>query len=486
MEEEMEEFVMEPFVCEETDLNYEFDAARFYDFTRPETDWEAIEAECWFESAQPNPPSPFIIKLNWGKDGLVVNTSAKFRNDEHMNSIGNDSDSCTSSKVSSRDDNNKGASPKSKPKSPVKSTLSRSSTLMKPTASHLAKQNKLQLRRFQKKLENIDEKSSGSSSVIDSQATKRQKLDAGYLRKLTPISHMIPLRAFLNFAKQVSHLKHQALLPHKEPKRVATIDINPVHPRPKVTIPREPDLATARRAQRHRSKINTESGEHAKSNAHIFKARPLNRKILEVPSLPLPKKSIPQLHEFQVFHLKTLERAMQHTSSNVGNISKFNSISQYEAMDSKRLYSLDASKQEKCATVKKIKARSNNKKILSSKGKIGVFQNFKQETRVPREFCFSSNKRFPEEPPIELFSKLSLASDAQHNGKSQSQMPLPTKSAFLALIKDSKENTPSPLHQAHEVINLFEEKLQGLDGKQYQCGSHRMISEIGPQLYINR
>uniref|UniRef100_A0A2N9GQ42 TPX2 central domain-containing protein n=1 Tax=Fagus sylvatica TaxID=28930 RepID=A0A2N9GQ42_FAGSY len=438
MEEEMEEFVMEPFVCEETDLNYEFDAARFYDFTRPETDWEAIEAECWFESAQPNPPSRlWYLASDTSPSSSLSMASAilvhivtflfagyKVINDEHMNSIGNDSDSCTSSKVSSRDDNNKGASPKSKPKSPVKSTLSRSSTLMKPTASHLAKQNKLQLRRFQKKLENIDEKSSGSSSVIDSQATKRQKLDAGYLRK-------------------VSHLKHQALLPHKEPKRVATIDINSVHPRPKVTIPREPDLATARRAQRHRSKINTESGEHAKSNAHIFKARPLNRKILEVPSLPLPKKSIPQLHEFQVFHLKTLERAMQHTSSNVGNISKFNSISQYEAMDSKRLYSLDASKQEKCATVKKIKARTNNK-------------------------------------------KLSLASDAQHNGKSQSQMPLPTKSAFLALIKDSKENTPSPLHQAHEVINLFEEKLQGLDGKQYQCGSHRMISEIGPQLYINR
>lgn len=34
--------------------------------------------------------------------------------------------------------------------------------------------------------------------------------------------------------------------------QVATIDINSVHPRPKVTIPREPDLATARRAQRHR------------------------------------------------------------------------------------------------------------------------------------------------------------------------------------------------------------------------------------------
>lgn len=73
------------------------------------------------------------------------------------------------------------ASPKSKTKSPVKSTLSGSSTLMKPTASHLAKQNKP---RFQKKLENIDEKVSGSFPVIDNQATKRQKLEAGYLQKV--------------------------------------------------------------------------------------------------------------------------------------------------------------------------------------------------------------------------------------------------------------------------------------------------------------
>lgn len=34
--------------------------------------------------------------------------------------------------------------------------------------------------------------------------------------------------------------------------QVATIDINHVHTRLKVTIPREPDLATARRAQIHR------------------------------------------------------------------------------------------------------------------------------------------------------------------------------------------------------------------------------------------
>lgn len=34
--------------------------------------------------------------------------------------------------------------------------------------------------------------------------------------------------------------------------QVATIDVNYVHTRLKVTIPREPDLATARRAQIHR------------------------------------------------------------------------------------------------------------------------------------------------------------------------------------------------------------------------------------------
>ncbi|KAG5099775.1 hypothetical protein JHK82_044827 [Glycine max] len=49
--------------------------------------------------------------------------------------------------------------------------------------------------------------------------------------------------------------------------------------------------------------------------APIFRARPLNRKILNAPSLPLSKRSTPRLPEFQEFHLKTQERAMQHTSA---------------------------------------------------------------------------------------------------------------------------------------------------------------------------
>lgn len=57
-EEYLEEFVIEPFVGgEELDLNYEFDAPRFHDFTLPETDLEAFEAGRWFDSTKIYPPS---------------------------------------------------------------------------------------------------------------------------------------------------------------------------------------------------------------------------------------------------------------------------------------------------------------------------------------------------------------------------------------------------------------------------------------------
>ena len=61
----LEEFVREEFVSDEIDLDYEFDAARFYDFSRTESDWEVNEAELWFESAKGYPPSrKFFAHLN--------------------------------------------------------------------------------------------------------------------------------------------------------------------------------------------------------------------------------------------------------------------------------------------------------------------------------------------------------------------------------------------------------------------------------------
>lgn len=57
MDDDLEEFVAEFYANDKVDFDYEFDAARFYDFTRSETDSEAREAERWFESSGNYPPS---------------------------------------------------------------------------------------------------------------------------------------------------------------------------------------------------------------------------------------------------------------------------------------------------------------------------------------------------------------------------------------------------------------------------------------------
>lgn len=57
----MEDFIEVDFVASEIDLDYEFDAARFFDFTRPESISETDEAEHWFESAGSYPPSRKLL-----------------------------------------------------------------------------------------------------------------------------------------------------------------------------------------------------------------------------------------------------------------------------------------------------------------------------------------------------------------------------------------------------------------------------------------
>lgn len=57
MDEEMEDVFQQSFQCFEIDLDYEFDASRFFDFTRPESPWEARAAELWFETAACHLPS---------------------------------------------------------------------------------------------------------------------------------------------------------------------------------------------------------------------------------------------------------------------------------------------------------------------------------------------------------------------------------------------------------------------------------------------
>ncbi|XVE64116.1 hypothetical protein DITRI_Ditri07aG0076000 [Diplodiscus trichospermus] len=432
------------------DLKYEFDAPQCYDFNRPETDWEAKESELWFESAGSYPPSPFVIKLNWRYD---IKVDGEFDNgstdcDEY------DSEACNCCK----EDNLR-----AKTNSRVGSSPSRTSTLMNPTASYLAKQNKPQAvlsnqfqRRLQKPLDRLDNKSTKSSSVTEDNATKRQKLEAGYLCK-------------------VAHLKHQALFVHKKPKAVPSLDGNSVHAKSKVTIPKEPELQTAIRAERRRSKVTAESNENAKSNVHFFKALPLNKKILQAPSLPLPKKSLPQPPDFQLFHLRTSERARHHASNNAKKVPNYVSASRNKNTDLKSFKSVNALKEEKYEAVNKFKACPLHKKIISSEGENGVLQNM-NKTTATMEFKFLTDRMLSDEPPIELFSELSLSSEVHTGEKPREKM---------AFSEGFKENEPDPFLLQYQIMNVAKENLRRNGGLQYQCRSNG-ITDIVRQLNINR
>ncbi|KAF9600872.1 hypothetical protein IFM89_013468 [Coptis chinensis] len=83
--------------------------------------------------------------------------------------------------------------------------------------------------------------------------------------------------------------------------------------KPKLTLtrPKEPDLETSHRARSVRVKSSVELEEEMMANTPKFKARPVNKKMLEASTLPRIACSTPQPPEFQEFHLKTTERENQ-------------------------------------------------------------------------------------------------------------------------------------------------------------------------------
>ncbi|CAH9121655.1 unnamed protein product [Cuscuta epithymum] len=129
---------------------------------------------------------------------------------------------------------------------------------MKPTASHLARLNLL------------------AATQNDNEATKRQKLESGYLRK-------------------VAHLKHQTSLLHKSSQKGGLSSPGAKalhHSKLCVTVPREPRLETHRRAQwrRFKSKYDLTSSDHITSQKQISsKVRSSKKKIFGSHSTPESK-----------------------------------------------------------------------------------------------------------------------------------------------------------------------------------------------------
>ncbi|XP_024984992.1 protein TPX2 isoform X3 [Cynara cardunculus var. scolymus] len=505
------------FTAVEIDLDYEFEAARFFDFKREESLEEAREAEMWFDSVESYPPSPFAVRLlsrELSENADVASQSKGFDDASQLDGVSDvrapedsamalrntavnslaDGDGVNEGvplelksyylqafqkqqststiprglgfKDSTRNDNYK-----SKTKPSWKPSFPRTSTLMKPTASQLAKQNQERLVdhfRFQKL--------GNSSSGIESQAAKRQKLEGGHLCKVT-------------------ETKQQANFVHKPPKREGTFDGNAGHGRLRITVPRPPDLATAQRAQRIRPKGDIGS-EHVASRAPGFRALPLNRKIFEAPSSLHQKRSTPQLPEFQEFHLKTTERAAQNaaavpSTSACGNNLKvpqkpsFAFAAESSNRESKGSHVASVSKQEDCETIHRFKALPLNKKIFSSKGDLGVFRSSKRETTVAMTFNFQTEKRAHHAPPVDLFNKLSLASELQQDSGSQLNRPRsrPRPSVFT---KGSKENRVCSFQQQSEMKHLSTGKLLRMGSKQVLFDCDKTITEGTPLLTISR
>ncbi|KAG5039733.1 hypothetical protein JHK85_012209 [Glycine max] len=371
MEEDEEDVEIEHvFIAHEIDLDYEFDAARKW-------------MEIWNHFSGPEMFCPKTLGENIS--GLL----AGIQQNDGTRSLQVPTGLTFGSKTISNNLNSK-----------AKSAVPKSSTLMKPTASQLAKQNRPSKNigsRFQKLLTR-NEHNLSISSGVESQAAKRQKLEGGLLCK-------------------VSDVKQQTNFFHKAPMMAVAVEQNSACSKLKLTNPREPDLRTARRGQRIRPK-NVREAEHVTVPAPRFKARPLNRKILEAPSLLPHKRSTPRLPEFQEFHLKTLERAMQHTSAMSSSLhyddsdkgwDKHTTVSALEnrIKDLRRPAAAAAAPTDDGLGFTHIfKAQSLNKKILPSKGNGGVFHNSKHETTVPMESDLQTEKEVQHDPPIELFSKL--------------------------------------------------------------------------------
>ncbi|ONK65538.1 uncharacterized protein A4U43_C07F38130 [Asparagus officinalis] len=209
-------------------------------------------------------------------------------------------------------------------------------------------------------------------------------------------------------------------------------------PRLKLTRPKEPEFETAQRVRAVRIKSSAELEEEMLAKIPKFKARPVNKKILEAPSLPSLVRSMPQPPEFKEFHLKTMERANQHaeTSSVASSVDTSTTQNQNKAckLTEPRPPRLETSLRARPPKIKssqeleleeleklpKFKARPLNKKILESKGDLGLFHIPKPQITTPQEFHFATDERLgPPLPVTEMFDKLSIHSESSSRHEQQ-------------------------------------------------------------------
>ncbi|ONM57575.1 Protein TPX2 [Zea mays] len=186
--------------------------------------------------------------------------------------------------------------------------------------------------------------------------------------------------------------------------------------RPKLVLtrPKEPEFQTSQRIRAVKVKSSAEIEEEMLAKIPKFRARPFNKK---------------------EFHLKTMERASRYadTCSEVSCADTIRSRNkplkstqrkppQLHTANRARPPSVKSSQElelEELEKAPKFRAKPLNKKILESKGDIGVFVHPKSQVTAPKEFRFCTDVRLGPPSVADLFDKLSLHSECSSNSNRQ-------------------------------------------------------------------
>ncbi|KAJ6420445.1 hypothetical protein OIU84_027894 [Salix udensis] len=271
--------------------------------------------------------------------------------------------------------------------------------------------------------------SSDSSNLCSSVANKMKKEERKvYVREQAApgpfVSTAEMMKKFESNTRglPLSHLNNS--ISHDGPSSV-------IQRKPKLTLtrPKEPEFYTAQRVRSVHIKSSAEIEEEMMAKIPKFKARPLNKKILEAATLPALPRSTPQPPEFLEFHLETAARANQNAEStsvastdvsHQSNLWKPHHLTEpktpvlhtsLRARPERVKSSLELEKEE-LEKIPKFKARPLNKKIFESKGAMGIFCHAKKQVTVPQEFHFATNERIPSQAAVaDMFDKLSLMSE---------------------------------------------------------------------------
>ncbi|XP_017254239.1 protein TPX2 isoform X1 [Daucus carota subsp. sativus] len=268
---------------------------------------------------------------------------------------------------------------------------------------------------------------SSSSSLCTSTNKTRKEDRKIYARE--PAAPFVSMAEMMN--KFQSNTRDMSL--SRPSSSLACDAAGPRKPKLTLTRPKEPEFETSQRVRSVKIKSSAELEEELMAKIPKFKARPINKKILETPTLPALPRSNPQLPKFQEFHLETMTRANnkaetstvastesapQNAQSKPHHLTEPKPPTLQTSLRARppRIKSSEELEKEELEKIPRFKARPLNKKIFESKGELGVFCNTKRQVTIPQEFHFAIDERIP--PPTavaDLFDKLSLNTETRHD-----------------------------------------------------------------------